>query len=97
MRDEVNAPFSPVPLAFMAGSWVIQINTPAGDPVSPRFCMFFVYKNLLGRNETLTRDRMYCQAIRTVRDISRDDRARIATCSLLTPTDRQTDIFKEKL
>ena len=26
--------------------------------------------------------------IRTVSDISRDDRARIVTCSLLTPTDR---------
>ena len=32
---------------------------------------------------------MYCQMLRTVRDISRDDRARIATCSLRTPTDRQ--------
>ena len=35
-----------------------------------------------------TRDRMYCQTIRTVRDISRDDRATIATCRLRTPTDR---------
>ena len=42
---------------------------------------------MLGRTETQTRDRMYCQTIRTVRDISRDDRARIATCSLRTPTD----------
>ena len=31
---------------------------------------------------------MYCQTIRTVRDISRDDRAIIATYSLRTPTDR---------
>ena len=31
---------TPVPLAFMAGSWVIQINTCAGDPISPRFWMF---------------------------------------------------------
>ena len=46
---------------------------------------------MLGRTETRTRDRMYCQTIRTVRDISRDDRARIATCCLRTPTDRQTD------
>ena len=53
--------------------------------------MFFAYKKLLGRTETRTGDRMYCQTIRTVRDISRDERARIATCSLLTPTDR----FKE--
>ena len=37
-----------------------------------------------------TRDRKYCQTIRSVRDISRDDRARIATSSLRTPTDRQT-------
>ena len=35
-----------------------------------------------------TRDRIYCQTKRTVRGISRDDRARIATCSLRTPTDR---------
>ncbi len=74
-----------------AGSWVIQINTRAGDPISPRFWVFFAYKKLLGRTETLTRDRMYCQTIRTVKDISRDDRARIATCSLRTPT-TQTDL-----
>ena len=50
--------------------------------------MFFAYKKMLGRTETRTRDRMYFQTIRTVRDISRDDRARIAPCSLRTPTDR---------
>ena len=44
---------------------------------------------MLGRTETRTRDRMYCQTIRTVRDISRDNRARIATCSFAN-TDRQT-------
>ena len=43
---------------------------------------------MLGRTETRTRDRMYCQTMRTVRDISRDNRARIATCSLRTSTDR---------
>ena len=43
---------------------------------------------MLGRTETRTRDRMYCQMIRTVRDISRDDRAKIPTCSLRTPADR---------
>ena len=43
---------------------------------------------MLGRTDTGTRERMYCQTIRTVRDISRDDRAIIATCSLRTPTDR---------
>ena len=45
-------------------------------------------KKLLGRTETRTRDRMHLGRIRSVRDISRDDRARIATCSLRTPTDR---------
>ena len=45
-------------------------------------------KKKLGRIETRTRDRIYCQTIRTVTDISRDDRAIIATCSLRTLTDR---------
>ena len=52
------------------------------------FGCFLRIKKMLGRIETRTRDRIYCQMIRTVRDISRDDRARIATCSLRTPTDR---------
>ena len=43
---------------------------------------------MLCRIEMRTRDRIYSQTIRTVRDISRDDRARIATCSLRTLTDR---------
>ena len=43
---------------------------------------------MLGRTETRTRDRIYCQTMRTFRDISRDDRARIATCSLRTLTNR---------
>ena len=50
--------------------------------------VFFAYKKILGRTETRTRDRMYLGRIRSVRDISRGDRARIATCSLRTPTDR---------
>ena len=68
-------------------SWslAIEINTGTGGPVSPRF---FAYKKMLGRTDTRTREKMYCQTILTVRDISRDDRARIATCSLRTPTDR---------
>ena len=49
---------------------------------------FFTYKKILGRTETRTRDRMYLGRIRSVRDISRGDQARIATCSLRTPTDR---------
>ena len=57
--------------------------------------MFFAYKKMLGRTETRTRDRIHCQTIRTVRYISRDNRARIATCSLRTSTDRQTDRLKE--
>ena len=48
---------------------------------------FFAYTNILGRTETRTRDRMYLGRIRSVRYISRGDRARIATCSLRTPTD----------
>ena len=42
---------------------------------------------------TRIRDRMYCQTMRTVRYISRDDRARIApaVCEL-RQTDRQTDL-----
>ena len=69
-------------------SLAIQINTRTGDPIRPRFWKFFAYKKLLGQTETRTRARMYCQAIRIVRDISRDDQARIATCSLRTLTDR---------
>ena len=46
-HDEVNALFR---LAFMAGSWVIQINTCAGDPISPRFCVFFAYKKIARPN-----------------------------------------------
>ena len=69
-------------------SLAIQINTRTGDPIQPRFWKYFAYKKkLLGRTETRTRDRIFCQTMRTVRDISRDDRARIATCSLRTLTD----------
>ena len=57
-------------------------------PDFPEILDVFRVNKLLGRTETRTRYRMYFQTIRTVRDISRDDRARIATCSLRTPTDR---------
>ena len=70
-------------------SLAIQITTRTGDPITPIFLMFSHIKTLLGRTETRTRDRMYFQTIRTVRDVSRDDRARIATCSLRMLTDRQ--------
>ena len=56
------------------------------------YCFSRIQK-LLGRTETLTRDRMYLGRIRSVRDISRDDRARIATCSLRTPTDRLVENY----
>ena len=55
-------------------------------------CFSRIHEKMLGRTETPTRQRMYCQSIRIVRDISRDDRARIATCILPTPTYRQTDL-----
>ena len=45
-------------------------------------------------NETRSRERKCFQSIRTVCDISRDDRARIATCRLLTVTDR---LFKRRV
>ena len=48
------------------GTWLVQINTRAGDPIAPRFWIFFADTKLLGRTETRTRDRMYCQSIRTV-------------------------------
>ena len=74
-------------------SLAIEINTGAGGPVSPRFWVFLAYKKILGRTETRTRDRMYNQSIRTVWDISRDDRAKIATCSLRTSTYRHKENY----
>ena len=53
------------------------------------FGCFSRIKKCIGRIETRTRDRVCFQSIRTGWDISRYDRARIATCSLLTATDRQ--------
>ena len=63
---------------------------PQSRSVSGRlwFVVFFAYKKILGRTETRTRDKICFQTIRSVRDISRDDRARMATCSLRTATDR---------
>ena len=60
--------------------------TLARDSVFAIAFVFFAHKKMLGRTETRTPERLYCQSIRTVRDISRDNRARIATCSLLTAT-----------
>ena len=53
-----------------------------GDAVFDMVLMFFAYTKMLGRIETRTRDRIYCQTIRTVRDISLDDRARSKNCDL---------------
>ena len=50
------------------------------------FGCFSPIKKLLGRTEKRSRDRKTVD--RTVWDISRNDQARIATCSLRTPTDR---------
>ena len=42
-------------------SLAIEINT--GGPVSLRFWGVFSYKKILGRTDTRTRERMYCQSI----------------------------------
>ena len=67
---------------LISGSLSFEINTGTGGQVSR-----------LRRTDTRTRERMYCQTIRTVRYIFRDDRARIATCSLRTPTDRLNENY----
>ena len=91
-HDGVNAPFSPVLLANNGRS-LLHSNKQSRGRLGIRnsFGCFSRIKNL-GRTETRIRDRMYFQSIRTVWYISWDDRARIATCSLLTATDRQTDL-----
>ena len=69
--------------------WFYSIDHSRGQrSIRYRFESFSRIQKLLGRTERRTRDRMYLGRIRSVRDISRDDRARIATCSLRTPTDR---------
>ena len=58
------------------------------------FLGVFRVKKLLGRTETWTRERKCFQSIRTVWDISRDDRARIATCRLQIATNlRRTTVW----
>ena len=71
-----------------AGRWPFKLKHELATRFTRGFGSFSRIKKLLGRTETRTRDRMYCQAIRIVRNISRDDRAGIATCSLRTLTDR---------
>ena len=53
---------------------------------------FFAYTKFVWPNWDAMHDRMKCHSIRTARDISR---ARIATCSLRTPTGRQAYRHKE--
>ena len=71
-----------------AGRWPFKSTHELATRFTQGFGSFSGIKKLLGRTETRTRDRMYCQTIRIVRVISPDDRARIATCSLRMLTDR---------
>ena len=64
----------------------IQINT--GRSGFPRFFVFFAYTELRRELVTGCAFRRYEQ----FDNVSRDDRARIATCSLLTSTDRNYSI-----
>ena len=84
---KLTPPFRRFHWRWMAGRCFIQINCRICDAVFAIVLGVFAYKQILGRTETQTCDRMCSQSIRTVWDISRDDRAIIATCSLLTPTD----------
>ena len=76
----------------MADRRLIEINYPRAT-LYVRVFFLFAYTKILGRTETQTRDRIYCHAIRSVRDIYRDDRARIATCTLRTLTDRHKENY----
>ena len=49
-RDRVNAPFRRFRCRSMTGRCFIQINTRAGDPVSPTFWVFFAYKQIVRPN-----------------------------------------------
>ena len=77
----------------VTGRWFIQFNSRAGYSAFAIVYGCFLRIKMLGRTEARTRDRMYCQTMRTVWDISRDDRAIIATCSLQTPTNRLKETY----
>ena len=66
-HDEVNAPFSPVPLA-MNGRSVLHSNKQSRmrHGIRDSFGCFSGIQICLGRTETRTRDRMCFQSIRTV-------------------------------
>ncbi len=85
-REGVNAP---VPRAINGRSLLHSNKHSRGRPgFAEVFGVFRVYKTARPNWAKRTHDRMCLQSIRTVWDISRDDRARIATCSLLTATDK---------
>ena len=77
-----------VELVTIAGRWPLKLTLALAARFPGGFESFSHVKKMLGRTETRTRDRIHCQTIRTVRDISRDNPARIATCRLRTLTDR---------
>ena len=81
-------PLSPGPLLHS------NKHTRAGDLISPEVLDVFACKKLLGRTETRTRDRMYCQTIRTVK--RHLPRRSSKNCDLqFAKTERQTDRLKE--
>ena len=59
-----------------AGRWPVKSTHELATRFTRGFGSFSRIKKLLGRTETRTRYRMYCQTVRIVRDISRDDRTR---------------------
>ena len=70
-------------------SLAILINTRSGDQTYPRFWMFFTYNKIARPNwDANSWQDVLSDDTNSYRDISRDDRARIATCSLRTLTDR---------
>ena len=58
-----------------AGHWPLKSTHELATRFTRGFGSISRIKKLLGRTETRTRGMMYCQTLRIVRDISRDDRA----------------------
>ena len=96
-HDGVNAPFRRFPRLAINSWLLLHSNKQSRGRLGIRdsFRCFFAYTKILGRTETRTRETKCFQSIPTVWDISRYDRAIIATCSLLTATDRHTYRFKD--
>ena len=78
-----------------AGRWPFKSTHELATRFTRGFGSFSRIKKLLGRTETRTHYRMYCQTIRI--DVSRDDRAKIATNSLRTLTDRLKENYSIEL